>query len=435
MNTENSPLTHRRGLWILSPLAVFFLLYVVVSLCAGDFYRMPVSVAFMAASAWALALFRRVPFAEKLEVFSRGAAHSNIMMMVWIFLMAGAFARAASEMGAVDAAVNLTLHLMPPGMLPAGLFLAACLISLSIGTSVGTIVALMPVAIGLAGKVGFGVPLVAAVVVGGAFFGDNLSFISDTTIAATRTQGCSMRAKFCANFAIVLPAALLALGLYAALGWGHAPVSPPGEVEWLRVLPYFIVLLPAVGGVNVLLVLFLGILATGVVTLCCGGEPGRWLAALGQGVLGMGELTIVTLLAGGLLGLIRHFGGISYVIHLLSRLMRGPRSAELGIGLMVALANLCTANNTVAILSVGDIAHHIALRYRIPAERAASLLDTFSCLVQGALPYGAQLLMGAQLAGVSALAIIPQLFYPMLLGLSALLFILLRPRPAAAPSA
>ena len=432
MKKKIPPLSHRRGLWILSPLVVFFLLYVVVSLCAGDFYKMPVSVAFMAASAWGLALFGRVPFEEKLEVFSRGAAHRNIMVMVWIFLMAGAFARAAAEMGAVDAAVNLTLHLMPPGMLLAGLFLAACLISLSIGTSVGTIVALMPVAIGLADKVGYGSPLVAAVVVGGAFFGDNLSFISDTTIAATRTQGCSMKSKFYANIAIVLPAALLALGLYTALGWGHALAEAPAAVDWLRVMPYFIVLLLAITGVNVLLVLFLGIISTGVVTLCCGGAFDSWLAALGQGVLGMGELTIVTLLAGGLLGLIRHFGGITYVVRQLSRLMRGPRSAELGIGLMVALANLCTANNTVAILSVGDIAHHIARRYRIPSERAASLLDTFSCLVQGALPYGAQLLMGAQLAGVSALDIIPQLFYPMLLGLSALLFILLRPRPAAA---
>lgn len=428
--SEDDVLSHRRGLWILSPLAVFFLLYVAVSLLVGDFYKMPVSVAFVAASAWALLLFRSVPFAEKIDVFSRGAAHRNIMMMVWIFLMAGAFARSAGEMGAVEAAVNLTLRLMPAGMLLAGLFLAACLISLSIGTSVGTIVALMPVAIGLAEKSGFAVPLVAAVVVGGAFFGDNLSFISDTTIAATRTQGCSMQSKFRANFAIVLPAALFALGLYAVLGWQQALVTPPGEVEWLRVLPYFLVLFLAIAGMNVLLVLFLGILATGAITITCGGAGAfeGWLSALGQGMLGMGELIIVTLLAGGLLGLIRHFGGISYVINLLSRLMRGPRSAELGIGLMVSLANLCTANNTVAILSVGDIARHVAQKYGIAPSRAASILDTFSCLVQGALPYGAQLLMGAQLAGINALEIIPLLFYPMLLGVCAITCIFIWPR-------
>lgn len=435
MNTQEEALTHRRGLWILSPLAVFFLLYVLVSLCAGDFYKMPVSVAFAAAAAWGLALFRRVSFAEKIDIFSRGAAHRNIMMMVWIFLMAGAFARAASEMGAVEAAVNLTLRLMPPGMLLSGLFLAACLISISIGTSVGTIVALMPVAIGLAGKVGFALPLVAGVVVGGAFFGDNLSFISDTTIAATRTQGCSMHEKFRANFIIVLPAAVLALALYAILGWQQILVTPPGEVEWLRVVPYLIVLLLAIIGVNVLLVLFLGIMATGAVTLCSGGAMEGWLGSLGQGMHGMGELIIVTLLAGGLLGLIRHFGGIAYVIRLLSCLMRGPRSAELGIAFMASLANLCTANNTVAILSVGDITHHIAQKYGIAPARAASLLDTFSCLVQGVLPYGAQLLMGAQLAGINVFDMIPSLFYPMLLGACALIYIFVHPQSHAAAEA
>ena len=426
--SDSSPeVKHRRGLWILSPLAVFFLLYVVASVLWGDFYKMPVAVAFMASSAWALALFRGVPFAEKIDIFSRGAAHRNIMMMIWIFLMAGAFAKSAGEMGAVDAAVNLTLHLMPTGMVLAGIFLASCLISLSIGTSVGTIVALMPVAIGMAEKAGFELPLVAGVVVGGAFFGDNLSFISDTTIAATRTQGCSMQSKFRANFIIVLPAALIALAVYAALGWGHAPVSLPEGVDWLRVLPYLVVLLLAIAGVNVLLVLCLGILSTGLISLSLGGDVAAWLGSLGQGMQGMGELIIVTLLAGGLLGLIRHYGGITYVIQLLSRGIRGRRTAELGIALMVSLANLCTANNTVAILTVGDISRHIARRFHIPPSRAASLLDTFSCMVQGALPYGAQLLMGAELAKLQTLEMIPWLFYPMLVGAVALLFIAFAP--------
>lgn len=428
---ETDHVTHRRGLWILSPLVVFFLLYVVVSVCVGDFYKMPVSVAFMAASAWALALFRRVPFAEKIDIFSKGAANRNIMMMIWIFLMAGAFAQSARQMGAVDAAVNLTLQIMPPGMLLAGLFLAACLISLSIGTSVGTIVALMPVAIGLAEKVGIGLPLVAGIVTGGAFFGDNLSFISDTTIAATRTQGCSMQDKFRANFFIVLPAALIGLFIYAVLGWQQPGVSLPEAVEWGRVVPYLVVLVLAIAGVNVLLVLFTGVLATGVVTLLQGGEVMDWIASLGQGMVGMGELIIVTLLAGGLLGLIRHYGGIAYVVQLLSRCMRGRRSAELGIALMVSIANFCTANNTVAILTVGDITRYLAQKFGIAPARAASLLDTFSCLVQGILPYGAQLLMGAQLAGISTWDMIPYLYYPLLLGVSALAFIMLRPSSAA----
>ena len=423
---QSRPMPHVHGLWLLSPLLVFFLLYVGFALYVGDFYKMPLSVACAAASAWAFVAFRRGSFQVKLDIFSRGAANRNIMMMVWIFLLAGAFAQSAREMGAVDAAVNLTLCCMPPGMMLAGLFLAACLISLSVGTSVGTIVALMPVALGLAERIGLGVPLVAGAVVGGAFFGDNLSFISDTTIAATRTQGCSMRDKFCANFAIVLPAALLAVGIYVALGWGCSAGVAAVSVDWLRVLPYLIVLVTALCGVNVMAVLMLGILSTGMLALCHGCSFGGWLSALGQGMTGMGELIIVTLLAGGLLGLIRHFGGIAYVIRLLSRLMRGPRSASLAIALMVSVANVCTANNTVAILTVGDIARHIAARFGIPPARSASLLDSFSCLVQGLLPYGAQLLMGAQLAGLHAPDIIPYLFYPLLLGVSALFFILLR---------
>ena len=423
----SSELTSHRRLWILSPLAVFFVLYMVTSLCMGDFYKMPVSVAFVAATAWALLLFRRVPLARKISIFSRGAAHRNIMVMIWIFIMAGAFAQSAKEIGAVDAAVNLTLSFMPPGMLLAGLFLASCLISLSIGTSVGTIVALMPVAVGLAERAEIAVPLVAGIVVGGAFFGDNLSFISDTTIAATRTQGCSMQSKFRANFRIVFPAALLALGLYAWLGMGHVSAAMPQSVDWLRVLPYLVVLIPALAGVDVLLVLFMGVLSTGVLAVALDGKAALWVGALGQGMQGMGELIIVTLLAGGLLGLIRHFGGIAYVVQLLSRRIRSRRSAELGIGLMVSLANLCTANNTVAILTVGDITRHVAERYGIPPARAAGLLDTFSCLVQGLLPYGAQLLMGSRLAGIDAAAVIPYLYYPMLVGASAVLFILLRP--------
>lgn len=433
---DNVP--HRRGLWILSPLAVFFLLYVLTSTCVGDFYKMPVSVAFGAAAAWALALFRGVPFARKVDIFSRGAAHRNIMMMLWIFLMAGAFAQSARAIGAVDAAVNLTLHLVPSGMLLAGLFLAACLISLSVGTSVGTIVALMPVAVGLAEKAHASVPLMAGIVVGGAFFGDNLSFISDTTIAATRTQGCSMQSKFYANLRIVLPAALVGLCIYVWLGLGLPAVELAGRVEWLRVIPYLVVLILALAGCNVLLVLFLGVLSTGAVALLQGAGLMEWVNSLGQGMLGMGELTIVTLLAGGLLGLIRHFGGIEYVVQRMARLICGRRSAELGISLMVVLANLCTANNTVAILTVGDIARHIAERFGIPPARAASLLDTFSCLAQGLLPYGAQLLMGAQLAGLNALEVIPFLYYPVLVGTAALAYILLRPaarpdqeRPAA----
>lgn len=417
---------HARGLLTLSPLFLFFLLYVVTSIVAQDFYKMPVTVAFVAAAAWALAVSKPARFSRRLERFSAGAAHSNIMMMIWIFILAGAFAGAAKFIGSVDATVHLTLSVLPANMLLAGLFLASCLISLSIGTSVGTIVALMPVAAGLAKGAGVEPALMAGIVVGGAFFGDNLSFISDTTIAATRTQGCHMRDKFMANAAIVFPAACLTLAVYAVMGWNGEALAESGAVEWLKVLPYMLVLATALFGVNVALVLFLGLACTGVVSLLLPGCPVLgWLGAMGEGMTGMGELIIVTLLAGGMLELIRYNGGLQYIITHLTAHVHSRKGAEASIALMVSLANFCTANNTVAIVTVGGIARRVAEKFGIPAPRAASLLDTFSCLVQGILPYGAQLLMGAALAGLGALDIIPYLYYPFAMGIAAIVFIFL----------
>lgn len=427
--------SHLRGLTVLSPLFVFFSLYAATSVLSGDFYKMPVTVAFIAASAWAFAVSKPASLNRRIELFSAGAAHRNIMMMIWIFIMAGAFASAAKYIGAVDATVNLTLAVLPANMLLPGLFLAACLISLSIGTSVGTIVALMPVAAGLADGAGTPAALMAGIVVGGAFFGDNLSFISDTTIAATRTQGCRMRDKFLANFAIVLPAALLVLVGYAAIGWSYEAAAAPGPIEWFKVAPYLLTLAVALLGTNVMIALLLGVAATGAVSLASP-EAGimDWAGALGKGMTGMGDLIIVTLLAGGMLELIRYNGGLQYIVSRLASHVRGQRGAELCIALMVAIANFCTANNTVAIVTVGDIARRIAERFNIPAPRAASLLDTFSCLIQGMLPYGAQLLMGASLANLSALEIIPYLYYPFVMGAFALGFILLGRRTAAKAS-
>lgn len=423
--TEIPCLTHSRGLWILSPLAVFFLLYVTTSVIVGDFYKMPVTVAFMAACTWAFVVCKPQSFSERIERFSRGAAHSNIMMMVWIFVLAGAFAQSAKYIGSVDATVNLTLSLLPANMVLAGIFLAACIISLSIGTSVGTIVALMPVAVGLADKAGANLALMAGAVIGGAFFGDNLSFISDTTIAATRTQGCAMRDKFRANFRIVLPAAILVLIIYVLLGWHLAPVEVPQQAEWLKVLPYLLVLGTALCGLNVMKVLILGIISTGIVALVdASSQPMEWVSSMGAGMTGMGELIIVTLLAAGMLELIRFNGGLNYIIRHLTAHIHERRGAELSIALMATLANFCTANNTVAIVSVGDIARSIAQKYSISPARAASLLDTASCVIQGLLPYGAQLLMGATLAGITAFAIIPYLFYPFIMGLSAIIFVI-----------
>ncbi len=413
--------------WILTAPLLFFVLYTGSALWSGDFGALPVSVAFMVSAAWGMMLFPQVPFTEKLDAFSSGAAHRDIMMMLWIFMMAGAFAESARAQGAVDATVALTLQYMPSGMLPVGLFVATCLISLSIGTSVGAIAALMPVVIGLAEQSGYSAPMIGGIVVGGAFFGDNLSFISDTTIAATRTQGCAMRDKFRANLRMALPAALLAIFFYAVRGQGGnaVPMLRQGAPAYEAALPYLSVLVLAVAGMPVLLALFVGIVATGILTLFHGGELISWLSSLGQGMLSMGELISVTLLAGGLLGLIRHYGGMACLVQLLLRAMRGKRTAQLGIALMVLLSNLCTANNTVAILTVGDIARSIAKRFQISPARAASLLDTFSCVAQGALPYGAQLLMATRLSGLSVAQLLPELTYPTLLGASALISIFL----------
>lgn len=416
-----------KGLLALSPIAVFLAVYVVISIIAGDFYKVPISVAFLITAIYAIATCRGLPLRERITLFSQGAGDSNIMLMLWIFVLAGAFAASAKSMGAIDATVNLTLQLLPDNLLLAGLFIASCFISLSIGTSVGTVVALTPIAAGIAEATEATVPFVVGVVVGGAFFGDNLSFISDTTIMATRTQGCRMSDKFRVNSQIVVPAAALVLLAYIVLGTQiHAPQSIP-EVDALKVLPYVVVLVTAIVGVDVMVVLVVGILLSGIIGLAYGDyDVFGWFASMGDGILGMAELIIVTMIAGGLMSLIRHGGGIDFVIRHLTRHIHGRRGAELTIGGMVAFTNVCTANNTVAILTIGPIAREIALRYGIDPRKSASLLDTFSCLAQALLPYGAQLLMAASLAALSPVEIIPYLYYPFCMGVCALLSIAFR---------
>jgi len=416
----------------LSPLLVFLLLYLVTSLVAGDFYKMPIAVAFIASSVYALLLLGGMSLSERIERFSSGAADPNIMQRIWIFVLAGAFAQSAKAMGAVDATVDLTLTFVPPAFLAAGLFLASCFISISIGTSVGTIVALMPVASGLAAETGLEAAYLAAIVVGGSFFGDNLSFISDTTIAATRTQECAMVDKFRFNLRIALPAALATLLIYLLNPAQIDAVAVPQTIEWVKVIPYLLVLVLAVLGVQVMVVLLVGIVATGAIGLVTDSFGlFDWCGELGQGVVGMGELIIITLLAGGMLETIRLNGGIDYLIARLTRHVRGPRGAQAAIAGLVCMANLCTANNTIAILSVGSIAREIADRFGVDRRKSASLLDTFSCFTQGLLPYGAQLLMAASLAAISPLEIIGKLYYPLLLGLCAVVAILVKRRKRA----
>lgn len=422
-----TPIVNKPNAWALSPLVVFLCLYLVTSLIINDFYKIPITVAFMVSSIYAVATTKGLSLNDRLIQYSTGAANKNIMLMIWIFILAGAFAQSAQAMGAIDATVNLTLRLLPDNLLLAGIFLAACFISLSIGTSVGTIVALVPVAAGIAAKTDVSVVFMTAVVVGGAFFGDNLSFISDTTIAATRTQGCVMRDKFRVNSLIAFPAALLVFIYYIIYGSHIEVVQDIPHVEWVKVIPYLIVLGTAVVGMNVLLVLLLGLVATGIVGMAYGAfDVFGWFGAIGKGMTGMGELIIVTLMAGGMLELIRFNGGVDYVLHRLTKHVRGKRGAELSIAALVSLANVCTANNTIAIITVGPLANDIAEQFRVDKRKSASILDTFSCVIQGIIPYGAQLLIAAELSGLSPINIIGYLYYPMALGAVALLSILFR---------
>ena len=348
--TKITPITKQPSLWALSPLLVFLCLYLVVSLIVNDFYKVPITVAFLVSSVYAIAITKGLSLNDRVMQYSKGAADKNIMLMIWIFVLAGAFAQSAKDIGAIDATVNLTLQFLPGNLLLAGFFVAACFISLSIGTSVGTVVALVPVIAGIAEKTGMNMGFMTAIVVGGAFFGDNLSFISDTTIAATRTQGCAMRDKFKVNFRLVLPAALVVLGYYVYRGFGMEVPTETYSIEWVKVLPYLVVLATAFMGFNVAVVLLLGILASGLVGIGTGTiDVFDWFGSLGTGMSGMGELIIITLMAGGMLELIRFNGGVDYIIHVLTRKINGKKGAEMCIGALVAIANVCTANNTIAI--------------------------------------------------------------------------------------
>lgn len=425
---------HRRlsGWLALSPLVVFLCVYLVSSIIVNDFYAIPISAAFLIASVYAVMITGGRSLEERISIFSEGAGNKNVLLMIWIFVLAGAFASTAKEIGAIDATVNLALRILPGNLIYAGLFLAACFISMSIGTSVGTIVALVPVAAGIAQEIGAaegysGVAFITAIIVGGAFFGDNLSFISDTTIAATRTQGCSMADKFKVNLRIVGPAAAVVAVIYIILGQSVEITPETGTIEWMLLVPYVLIIALAVSGMNVSAVLCIGISVNAIIGFIQGSMSwSSWLGAIGSGISGMGDLIIVTMLAGGMLELIKVNGGLDFIVNGLTKRINGKRGAELSIAGLVSLANLCTANNTIAIITTGRIAADITRKFGLDPRKSASILDTFSCLVQGFIPYGAQLLMAAGLAGISSISIIGYLYYPFVMGLFAFGAILLR---------
>ena len=426
---KESPAPHipaRRGLLAISPILVFLFFYLAVSVIIGDFYKMPIAVALLLGSAWAVVIMHGKPLSERVEIFSRDAGSSNVMYMVWIFILAGAFAALAREIGAIEATVHLALRFLPVEMLIPGLFAAACFISLAIGTSVGTVVALTPLAVELAQSESGNVPFFVAVVLGGAFFGDNLSFISDTTIAATRTQGCRMRDKFRVNLWIALPAAVASLILYVILGVRLPDMASLSGSNPLLVAPYLLIILLALAGLNVTVVLSIGIVVAIILGLCTGHDIISLFGFMGRGIDSVGQLIIITLLAAGMLGMIKAAGGIDYILQVLTRRIRGPRGAQAGIALVVGLVNLCTANNTVAIITVGQLASSLSKRFGVDPRKAASLLDTSSCIVQSLIPYGAQTLLATSLASISPVATWPYLYYPWALAVFLILSVVFR---------
>ncbi len=425
MHTSREMLSTRQGILALSPLLFFCAFYLSCSLASGDFYATPISIAFLLTVVYTILTTRGINIEKRVELLSKGAGQHNIMLMIWIFILAGAFAAAAKAMGAIDATVQLALNVLPNNLTMPGIFLAACFISISMGTSVGTIAALVPIAQGIAEQTNSELPMMVGIVVGGAYFGDNLSFISDTTIMATRTQECRMKDKFLVNSKIVVPAAVIVLAIYICLGWNTtAETQAATSNPWL-VLPYLTVFLTAILGINVMWVLVMGIIMTAILTICATQHSlTEWIAAMGNGVMGMAELIIVTLLAGGLMELIRHNGGIDFIVGRIFSKVKTRRVGELSIASLVFFTNLSTANNTITILTTGPIAKEIADQCGIDRRKSASLLDTFSCLSQSLLPYGAQMLIACGLASLNPFSIIPYLYYPFIMGVFAIAAIL-----------
>ena len=430
-------MSNKKGLLALSPLFLLIVLIVAFTVYSVDSSHQDTSlsltVAFMISSIYAVAISGGMPVRKRVDTYSKGAGANNLMLMLWIYVLAGSFAASAKAMGAVDATVNLALSILPASMILPGLFLAACFISVSIGTSVGTVVALVPIAAGLAHSMDANVGMMTAIIVGGAYFGDNLSFISDTTVVATQTQNCTMSDKFKVNSMIVVPAAVLVLIAYSVMGVGLQAPTHINEVEYMKVLPYLIVLITAIAGMNVMAVLTLGTLLCGAIGIGSHllGASGSydlfgWFSAMGNGIIGMGELIIIAMMAGGMLEIIRENGGIDFIINKITAHVNSKRGAELSIAALVSMVNICTANNTVAILTVGNISKKIGDRFGVDNRKAASILDTFSCMVQGLIPYGVQMLLAAGLANLSPMDILPYLYYPLAIGVAALLAILLR---------
>lgn len=401
----------------LLPLGVFLILFIGSGIITGDFYKMPTLVAFIISTGVAFLFNRKESFSTKMEVFCKGGGNKDIILMLIIFLFAGAFSGVAKSMGGVDSVVNLGLSILPANLLVTGLFIIGCFISISMGTSVGTIAAIGPIGVAVASKTGIPVALVLGAVVGGAMFGDNLSMISDTTIAATRTQGCEMRDKFKVNFSIVLPAAIATIVLLTVMTRGYTSISEEAySFELIKVLPYLFVLIGAILGVNVFLLLGGGVILAGGIGIATGSlDIFGAITAISEGMSSMFELCMISIVVGGMVELIKFNGGIDFVLNFIQDRIKNKKGAEFGIAALVSIVDLCTANNTIAIVMSGPLAKNIAEEYNIEPRKSASILDIFAAVWQGIIPYGAQLLTAAGLASISPFEIIKYLHYPILM--------------------
>lgn len=422
--------TEKGRLSALLPIGVFLVLFLGFGIISGDFYAMPAIVAFLIALSVAMLQNRKNSFDEKINIMAKGVGDSNIVTMCLIFLCAGAFSGSVSAAGGVESTVNLGLSVIPPQFVVPGLFIIACFISVSMGTSMGTIAALVPIAVGISGKTDINVAVCTGAVLSGAMFGDNLSMISDTTIAAVKTQGCQMKDKFKENFLIVLPAAVISIVLFYLLTMG-SECKVDGDLSYnlFQVIPYVLVLAGALIGLNVFIVLIGGTVVSIIVGLSLGKiKPLSVFGDIGGGVTGMYDITVISVIVACILALVRENGGITYILGKIKRLVKTERGAELGISGLALLVDCCTANNTVAIVMSGQIAKDISEEYGISPRRSASLLDIFSSVGQGIIPYGAQMLSAATLAGISPINVMPYLYYPILMGVSAICFIFFRRR-------
>ena len=416
--------------WALLPIGVFLVIFLGAGIVSGDFYAMPAIVAFLIALAVAFFQNRKLKFNEKISIIAKGVGDENIITMSLIFLCAGAFSGAVKAAGGVESTVNFGLSILPPSIAVVGLFVIGCFISVSMGTSMGTISALAPIAVGISEKTGFAMPICIGAVVCGAMFGDNLSMISDTTIAAVKTQGCEMKDKFKENFFIVLPAAIITIVILLVITLnGNFEMTETLEYNLLKVVPYLLVLVGALIGINVFVVLIGGTVVSLIVGVATGSIPlNQMFTVVGDGVTGMYDITVVSIIVACIVSLVKEHGGIQFVLDLIRSRIKSAKGAELGIAGLSLMVDACTANNTVAIVMAGPIAKEISEEFDVDPKRSASLLDIFSSVGQGLIPYGAQLLSAASLTGLTPYMIMPYLYYPILMAVSAVLFILFRKR-------